>query len=115
MEILVIIVNNNKVRKKIKEYLNDIGLGDFIVVQSVGSTVFQQYYTNYKPALESAYQGISTVPNNSQTILSIIKDTDKTEEILDHIAMVIQEGPKKRNTGVAFTIPFEGLFKPEVK
>ena len=114
MEMLVIIANDNKVRKKVKSYLRDIGLGDFIVMQSVGSTAFDQYYTSYKPVFESAYKDISIVPNNSKTIFVVIKDIERSEEILDNIANLIHQDTKKQNTGIAFTIPFNGLFEENV-
>ena len=109
MEILVIIVNDSKVRKKIKSYLREIGLNDFIIMHSVGSTAFDHYYTSYKPAFESAYKDISSVQNKSKTILTVIKDMKCSEDILDNIAKLIHQDTKKQNTGIAFTIPLYKL------
>jgi hypothetical protein len=86
MDLLVIIVNNYKPRKLVKSYLRSIGLGDYIVMLSSGTSSVNQIYDNVKSMIDLPFDDMSDNQNKGKTLFVVNHDVEKTQEIIDHIA-----------------------------
>lgn len=105
MDTIVVIINKASVRKKVKLYLNSIGLGHFTTFQSSGTygLINRGYDVNH--AIDSAFDNKSELINMSK-IVAVVNDTDiESKVIIDSIYGLFSEEKKTFDTGIVFSIP----------
>lgn len=109
MDLLVIIINDYKSRKAVKAYLREIGLGDFIVMQSSGTSSITQAFNSYRSMIDLPFDSVSKNETRGKTIFVTNKDIDKTQFYLDEIALRFKQDERKGNSGIAFSIPINSI------
>jgi len=110
MDLLVIIVNNYKPRKRIKSYLRNIGMGDYIVMLSSGTSSVNQIYNNVKSMIDLPFDDMTDNQSKGKTIFVVNHNEEKTQEYIDHIAEMFEQDKKKSNSGIVFSIPINDIF-----
>ena len=111
MDVLMIIVNRSKVRRKIKQYLKTVGMGQCIVMPSLGTSTVLEDYSGFHLGNDNSMDRMSTTAVEGETIFALNKEPDRTMEYLDTIAQMFGQDTKKRDSGIAFSIPVNEFFQ----
>jgi hypothetical protein len=106
MDLIVITVNHSQTRKKVKKYLRSIGLGDFIVAYSTGSSMY--YNQIITTRIDSPFDNKDSMMTTGKTIFIVNKSDINTNDIIDTAYEIMESA--KTNIGIAFSIPMARIF-----
>lgn len=110
MDMIVVIVNAKDKRKKVKTYLKEAGLGDFITFDSLGVFGLLTMDHTVRRRIDRVFDDQFDKLNKGEVIAVMNTSDRSTRFILDRIYEITDEASKNFNTGIAFSIPVNEIF-----
>lgn len=114
MDLIIIIINQKFRRKKVKNYLKEIGLGDYITFDSFGTFGLLNADNSIRRRIDRAFDDQFDQLNKGKVITVINNSKSLTCEIIDKVYEIFDDVSKKDNTGIAFSIPVNEIFSEKL-
>lgn len=111
MDLITAIINDKSKRRKVKAYLKEIDLGDFLAMQSFGTYGLLNPDNSFRHSIDVAFDDKFDMLNRGKILVVINNSQASTQDIIDHIYDMINDGKQTFNTGIIFSVPINDIFK----
>lgn len=110
MDLIIIIVNQKQLRKKVKNHLKAIGCGEFITMNSTGTIGMLTRDNAIRTSIDRVFDDKVDTINESKVIAFINGEERSTTDLIDEIHGIINSQANKAGRGIAFSIALKNLF-----
>ncbi len=111
MDLITAIINDKSKRRKVKAYLKEIGLGNFLALPSFGTYGLLNPDNSFRYSIDVAFDDKFDMLNRGKIVVVINNTENKTQDIINHIYEMINNEKQAFNTGIIFSIPVNDIFK----